>query len=100
MEELELGQENDYRDHEHGFIVLEVQRYGEPPEKVEVPANATGKYAAELVSRHLGIDGGIWPGLRLVTSTGQKIDPEDTIYRWNGHRVRLVVTHTSMLGGK
>ena len=100
MEEHQLGQGHDCEDLGQGFIVLEVQRYGEPPVKVEVPANATGRYAAELVSQRLGIHAGIWPGLRLVTDTGEKIDPEDTISQWNGHRVRLVITHTSMLGGK
>ena len=95
-----MGQRHDHQDHELGFIVLEVHRYGKPPVKVEVPANATGRYAAKLVSQRLGINAGIWPGLRLVTSTGEKIHPEDTISHWNGHCVRLGITHTSMLTGK
>ena len=100
VEELRLGQQIDYHDNELGFIVLEVHRYGELPVKVEVPANATGRYAAKLVAQRLGINAGIWPGLRLVTSTGEKIHPEDTISHWNGHYVRLGITHTSMLTGK
>jgi len=95
-----MGQPHDHQNHDLGFIVLEVRRYGEPPVKVEVPANATGKCAAELVSQRIGIDAGIWPGLRLVTSTGKKIHPEDTISRWDGQCVRLGITHTSMLTGK
>ena len=95
-----MGQLYDYQDHNLRFIVLEVHRYGEPPVEVEVPANATGKYAAKLVSQRLGINSGLWPELRLVTSTGEKIHPEDTISHWNGHCVRLVITHTSMLTGK
>ena len=95
-----MGQRHDYQGPELGFIVLEVHRHAEPPVKVEVPANATGQYAAKLVSQRLGINAGIWPGLRLTTSNGEKIHPEDTISHWNRHRVRLGITHTSMLTGK
>ena len=95
-----MGQRYDYTDHEPGFVVLEVHRYGEPPVKVEVPANATGKHAAHLVCQRLGINAGIWSELRLITSSGEKIHPEDMISHWDGHGVRLGITHTSMLTGK
>ena len=95
-----MSQQHDYQDHELGFIVLEVHRQGEAPVKIEVPANATGKDAVKLVAQHIGINPGIWPGLCLVTSTGEKIHPEETISRWDGRCVRLGVTHTSMLTGK
>ena len=88
------------QNHDLGFIVLEVHRDGMSSVKVEVPANATGKDAAKLVAKHMGINPGIWPGLRLVTSTGEKIHPEDTISHWDGSCVRLGITHTSMLTGK
>ncbi len=52
-----MGQPHDHQNHEFEFIVLEVRRYGEPPIEVKVPANATGKYAAELVSQRIGIEG-------------------------------------------
>ncbi len=95
-----MSQQDDYQDHELGFIVLEVHRQGESPVKIEVPANVTGKDAVKLVAQHIGINPGIWPGLCLVTSTGEKIHPEETISRWDGRSVRLGVTHTSMLTGK
>lgn len=100
VKELRLSQQHDYQDHELGFIVLEVHRQGESPVKIEVPANAIGKDAVKLVAQHIGINAGIWPGLCLVTSTGEKIHPEETISRWDGRCVRLGVTHTSMLTGK
>ncbi len=94
-----MSQQHDYQDHELGFIVLEVLRHGESPARIEVPANATGKDAVKLVAQHIGISAGIWSGLRLVTSTGEKIHPEETISRWDGRCVRLGTTHTSMLTG-
>ena len=94
-----MSQRHDYQEHELGFIVLEVHRQGESPVKIEVPANATGKDTVKLVAQHIGIDAGIWPGLRLVASTGEKIHPEETISRWDGRCVRLGITHTSMLTG-
>ena len=95
-----MSQLHDHQDHEHGFIVLEVHRQGDSPVKIEVPANATGKDAVKLVAQHIGINAGIWPGLCLATSTGEKIHPEETIARWDGRCVRLGTTHTSMLTGK
>jgi len=95
-----LSQLNDHLDHEHGFIVLEVHCHGESAARIEVPANATGKDAVKLVAQHIGINAGIWPGLCLVPSTGEKIHPKETIARWDGRCVRLGVTHTSMLTGK
>ena len=95
-----MSQQHDYQDHELGFIVLEVLRHGESPARIEVPANATGKDAVKLVAQHIGINAGIWSGLSLVTSTGEKIHPEEPISRWDGRCVRLGVTHTSMLTGK
>ena len=93
-----MSQQHDYQDHEFGFIVLEVHRQGESPARIEVPANATGKDAGKLVDQHIGIHA--WPGLCLVTGTGEKIHPEETISRWDGRFVRLGTTHTSMLTGK
>ncbi len=95
-----MGQRHDYQDDELGIIVLEVHRQGESPVKVEVPANATGKDAVKLVAQQIGINAGMWPGLCLLTSTGEKIHPEETIARWDGRCVRLGVTHTSRLTGK
>ncbi len=48
-----MGQPHDHQNHDLELIVLEVRRYGEPPIEVEVPANATGKYAAELVCQRI-----------------------------------------------
>ena len=95
-----MSQRHNEQDNELGSIVLEVHRQGEPPVKIEVPANATGKDTAKLVAQHIGINAGIWPGLCLVTSTGEKIHPEETISRWDGRCVRLGITHTSMLTGR
>ena len=95
-----MSQQHDYQDHELGFIFLEVLRHGESPARIGVPANATGKDAVKLVAQHMGINAGIWSGLCLVTSTGEKIHPEETISRWDGRCVRLGVTHTSILSGK
>ncbi len=64
-----MGQPHDFQNHDLGFIVLEVRRYGEPPIEVEVPANATGKYAAELVSQRLGIEGSV--SLSLLPPNGR-----------------------------
>ena len=64
-----MGQPHDHQNHEFEFIVLEVRRYGEPPIEVEVPANATGKYAAELVSQRIGIEGSV--SLSLLPPKGR-----------------------------
>ncbi len=99
-EEFKLGQQHEDQNQDLEVIVLEVHRDGEPPVKVEVPANVTGTHAAKLVSQHIGVNAGIWSGLRLVTSTGEKIPPEDIVGGWNGRSVRLGITHTSKLMGK
>ena len=33
----------------------------------------------KLVAQQMGINAGIWPGLCLVTNTGEKIHPKETI---------------------
>ncbi len=99
-EEFRLGQQHESKNQDRVSIVLNVHRNGEPPVKIEVPASATGTDAAELVSQRVGIDAGIWPGLRLVSIAGDQIPPEDTVCGWNGRSVRLGITHTSKLIGK
>ncbi len=64
-----MGQPHDHQNQDLGFIVLEVRRYGEPPIEVEVPANATGKYAAEVVSQRIGIEGSV--SLSLLPPKGR-----------------------------
>ena len=64
-----MGQPHDHQNHDLELIVLEVRRYGEPPIEVEVPANATGKYAAEVVSQRIGIEGSV--SLSLLPPKGR-----------------------------
>ena len=95
-----MAQQNEYKDKDVGQIILEIHTYGHPPVEVAIPADATGQYAAKLVSKYLGINAGTWTGLRLVTNSGEKIPPEANISPWNGHSVRLCTTHSSVLTGK
>ena len=95
---MDQPHENQSRDLE--VVVLKVHPYGKPPVDVKVPADATGRYAAMLVSQRIGINPGKWPGLQLVTNTGEKILSEDNIARWNGQYVRLGITYSSLLTGK
>ena len=78
-------------------VVLTTYRYGSPPVEICLPGDATGKDAAILISKILGIVTGVWSGLKLVTNSGECIPLESSISPWNGQSVRLGITHSSVL---
>ena len=100
IKELVLVQRSEDPDEGLESIVLIVHRHGGQPLEVQIPAGATGAAAARLVAQRLGIDPAVWPGISLVTMTGEKIPGTEQADRWDGCSVRLGVTHSSMMTGK
>ena len=98
--ELALARRNEDPNPGQEFIVLIAHRYGGQPLEVRIPAAASGTAAARLVAEHSGINPVVWPGMSLVTMTGEKIPGEEPVDRWDGCSVRLGVTHSSMMTGK
>lgn len=95
---LVQGNEDQLLDEE--CIVLIVHHQGRDPIELAVPSHFTGYSAAQFVARELGINPEVWPGIGLISITGDRIPPLDPIDRWNGFHVRLGATHTSMMSGK
>ncbi len=92
--------EKDCQNQDRGPVVLRVHSFGNPSVEVEVPGDATGEDAARLVSQKMGIHFNTWPGLHLVTISGEKIPLESKISPWHDQGVRLGITHSSVRTGR